>query len=67
MHAIDRRRFLAGLGHGGAALAASSLLDTIGYVQVARRSALDSSSPGARMTFRLPPRSYTVAQLAVTA
>jgi hypothetical protein len=45
MHAIDRRRFLAGLGHGGAALAASSLLDTIGYAQVARRSALDSSSP----------------------
>jgi alpha-N-arabinofuranosidase len=39
MHAIDRRRFLAGLGHGGAALAASSLLDTIGYAQVARRSA----------------------------
>jgi alpha-N-arabinofuranosidase len=27
---------------------------------------LEASSPGTRMTFRLPPRSYTVAQLAVT-
>jgi len=26
---------------------------------------LDAPAPGARMTFRLPPRSYTVAQLAV--
>ena len=25
---------------------------------------LDAPAPGARMTFRLPPRSYTVAQLA---
>src|SRR5215208_6239610 len=36
MTAIDRRRFLASLGHGGAALAAGSLLDSIGYAQVAR-------------------------------
>ena len=27
---------------------------------------LDAPAPGARMTFRLPPRSYTVAQVAVT-
>jgi len=36
MHAIDRRRFLASLGEAGAALAAGSLLDTIGYAQVVR-------------------------------
>jgi alpha-N-arabinofuranosidase len=28
---------------------------------------LEAPAPGARMTFKLPPRSYTVAQLAVTA
>jgi len=27
---------------------------------------LDAPAPGARMTFRLPPRSYTVAQFATT-
>jgi len=27
---------------------------------------LDAPAAGARMTFKLPPRSYTVAQLAVT-
>ena len=27
---------------------------------------LDPPTPGARMTFRLPPRSYTVAQLATS-
>jgi len=36
MNAIERRRFLATLGHGGAALAAGSLLESIGYAQVSR-------------------------------
>jgi len=34
--AIDRRRFLLGLGQAGAALAAGSWLDAIGYAQIAR-------------------------------
>ena len=36
MNAIDRRRFLSTLGRTGALLAAGSLLDAIGYAQVAR-------------------------------
>src|SRR4029078_11865171 len=36
MNAIERRRFLATLGHGGAALAAGSFLESIGYAQVRR-------------------------------
>jgi len=35
----SRRRFLAGLGSAGAALATSSWLDAIGYAQTARRAA----------------------------
>jgi len=36
MSSIDRRRFLTGLGQTGAMLAAGSLLDVLGYAQVAR-------------------------------
>ena len=32
-----------------------------------RPEGLDAPAPGARMTFRLPARSYTVAHLAITA
>jgi alpha-N-arabinofuranosidase len=36
MSDIDRRRFLASLGRGGAVVAAGSLLDAIGYAQTSR-------------------------------
>jgi len=36
MTPLDRRRFLAGLGQAGAALATASWLDAIGYAQAAR-------------------------------
>jgi alpha-N-arabinofuranosidase len=45
MQAIDRRSFVASLGHAGAALAAGSLLESIGYAQVTRGPARVSIRP----------------------
>jgi alpha-L-arabinofuranosidase len=48
MHPIERRRFLSTLGRTGALLAAGSVLDVIGYAQVARGPARAAirTSPG---------------------
>ena len=49
MTSFDRRTFLAGLGRAGAALAAASWLEAIGYAQVSRgpRACSDSAAAGA--------------------
>jgi alpha-N-arabinofuranosidase len=52
----QRRRFLAGLGGAGAGLAAGSLLDAIGYAQVARgpaRAFIQRSRAGADLDRRV--------------
>ena len=45
MNSIDRRQFLSTLGRAGALLAAGSLLDVIGYAQIARGPARASVLP----------------------
>jgi alpha-N-arabinofuranosidase len=51
MSAIDRRGFLDSLGRAGAMLAAGSLLDAIGYAQVARGPARAFIRPDGRADF----------------
>jgi alpha-N-arabinofuranosidase len=51
MNSIDRRQFLSSLGRTGALLAAGSLLDVIGYAQVARGPARATIRSSTRADF----------------
>jgi hypothetical protein len=71
MQSLDRRSFLVGLGRAGATVAAASASYRISgagrQADFARTADVTLTPPaaGSRMTFKLPPRSYTVVQLSL--